>query len=163
MEEDDVMEFTQTRTRRRCGVCGSHEIARESDLSYHTLLRDFLANLCDRTAAPEYCDTATHYTTYLEEPPVIDLRTRRLRGGKAGRLRFDLNKISQATVIVADLDGRQVLRTALGTVGRGLRSLSWKPPRKGGEYTLRVEAVDLAGNPETVEGPLEVVKRSGTR
>ena len=32
-------------------------ITRESDLGYHTLLRDFLANLCDRTAAPEYCDT----------------------------------------------------------------------------------------------------------
>jgi hypothetical protein len=133
-------------------------IARESDLGYHTLLRDFLANLCDRTATPEYCDTATHYTTYLEEPPVVELRTRRLRGAKAGRLRFDLNKISSVTVIVTGPDGRQVVRTALGRIGRGLRSLSWTPPRKGGDYTLRVEAVDLAGNPETVEGPLEVVK-----
>ena len=133
-------------------------ITRESDLSYHTLLRDFLTNLCDRTAAPEYCDTATHYTTYLEQPPVIDLRTRRLRGAKAGQLRFDLDKISQVTVIVTAADGRQVVRTALGTVGRGLRSLTWTPPRKGGDYTLRVEAVDLAGNAETVEGPLEVVK-----
>jgi len=133
-------------------------ITRESDLGYHTLLRDFLANLCDRTATPAYCDGATHYTTYLEEPPVIELRTRKLRGAKPGQLRFDLNKISSVTVIVTAPDGRQVVRTALGTVGRGLRSLSWKPPRKGGDYTLRVEAVDLAGNAETVEGPLEVVK-----
>src|SRR3954452_23645600 len=27
----------------------------ESDLSYHTLLRDFLVQLCSRTAAVEYC------------------------------------------------------------------------------------------------------------
>jgi hypothetical protein len=133
-------------------------VTRESDLSYHTLLRDFLANLCDRTAAPEYCDTATHYTTYLEQPPVIGLRTRRLRGAKAGALRFALDKISRVTVIVTAADGRQVVRSDLGTVGRGLRSLSWTPPRRAGDYTLRVEAVDLAGNPETVEGPLEVLK-----
>jgi hypothetical protein len=133
-------------------------ISRESDLSYHELLRDFLANLCDRTAAREYCDTATYYTDYLEQPPVLGLRTTRLRGGRAGQLRFELDKISTATVIVADADGRQVLRTALGRVGRGLRSLAWTPPRKGGDYTLRVEAIDLAGNPATIEGPLEVVK-----
>ena len=139
-------------------------ITGESDLGYHTLLRDFLANLCDRTAAPEYCDTATHYTTYLEQPPVIGLRTLRLRGAKTGQLRFELDKISSVTVIVTAADGRQVVRTAIGTVGRGLRSLSWKPPRRGGDYTLRVEAVDLAGNPATIEGPLEVVKRrSGKR
>ena len=71
-----------TPARGRCTRAGRSP--RESDLSYHTLLRDFLANLCDRTATPEYCDAATHYTTYLEEPPVIELRTRRLRGAKAG-------------------------------------------------------------------------------
>ena len=30
-------------------------ITRESDLGYHTLLRDFLVELCKRTAATEYC------------------------------------------------------------------------------------------------------------
>ena len=133
-------------------------VARESDLGYHTLLRDFLANLCDRTAAPEYCDGATHYTTYLEEPPVLELRTRTLRGGRPGRLRFALNKISRATLVVTALDGRTPIRSALGTVGRGLRSVAWTPPRRGGAYTLRVEATDLAGNAATVEGPLEVVR-----
>ena len=134
-------------------------ISRESDLSYHELLRDFLANLCDRTAAPEYCDTATHYTDYLEQPPVLELRTTTLRGGKAGQLRFELDKISTATVIVTAADGRQVVRTALGRVGRGLRSVAWTPPRRGGDFTLRVEAVDLAGNPATLEGPLEVLRQ----
>ena len=133
-------------------------ISRESDLGYHSLLRDFLANLCDRTAAREYCDTATRYTDYLEQPPVLELRTTRLRGGKPGQLRFDLDKISTASVVVTAADGRQVVRASLGRVGRGLRSVAWTPPRKGGDYTLRVEAIDLAGNPATVEGPLEVVK-----
>jgi D-glucuronyl C5-epimerase C-terminus len=133
-------------------------ISRESDLGYHSLLRDFLANLCDRTAAREYCDTATRYTDYLEQPPVLELRTTRLRGGKPGQLRFDLDKISTASVVVTAADGRQVVSAALGRVGRGLRSVAWTPPRKGGDFTLRVEAIDLAGNPATVEGPLEVVK-----
>jgi hypothetical protein len=134
-------------------------ITRESDLGYHELLRDFLAGLCDRTAAPEYCDTAARYTDYLVQPPVLTLRTTRLPGGRPGRLRFELDKIATATVLVTAADGRQVVRTALGRVGRGLRELAWTPPRKGGEFTLRVEAVDLAGNPATIEGPLEVLKR----
>ena len=53
----------------------------------------------------------------------------------------------------------EVVRAALGRVGRGLRSVAWTPPRKGGDFTLRVEAIDLAGNPATIEGPLEVRKR----
>jgi hypothetical protein len=36
-----------------------------SDLSYHILVRDFLRNLCERTAAPVYCDTAARFTSYL--------------------------------------------------------------------------------------------------
>src|SRR3954447_2831936 len=41
-------------------------IKRESDLSYHTLLRDFLAQLCRRTAAVEYCSASQHFTNYLK-------------------------------------------------------------------------------------------------
>ena len=39
-------------------------IERESDLGYHKLLRDFLVELCARTAAVEYCGAHQHFTTY---------------------------------------------------------------------------------------------------
>src|SRR3954471_210077 len=45
--------------------------AHESDLNYHTLLRDFLDQLCSRTAAVEYCGAAQRFTAYLASPPAI--------------------------------------------------------------------------------------------
>src|SRR5206468_12190707 len=43
----------------------------ESDLGYHTLLRDFLDQLCAHTAAVEYCGAAQRFTAYLTIPPAI--------------------------------------------------------------------------------------------
>src|SRR5829696_4138590 len=103
-------------------------ITRESDLSYHVLLRDFLANLCDRTEDPVYCRTATHFTTYLTTPPRLALTTTRLRGGALRTLRFTLSKISSATATVTAPSGRTVLSVALGTVGRGTRTVAWRVP-----------------------------------
>jgi D-glucuronyl C5-epimerase-like protein len=133
-------------------------ITRESDLSYHTLLRDFLVGLCDRTGQPAYCDAELHFTTYLTVPPTLALRTTRLRGGKPGTLRFTLSKISRTTVSVTAPDGARVLSVAAGTVGRGTRTVAWTPPRKPGIYTVRIDATDLAGNAGSVEGQVEVLK-----
>ncbi len=133
-------------------------ITRESDLSYHTLLRDFLTNLCDRTGVPVYCDTELHFTTYLTVPPELALRTTRIRGGKAGTLSFSLSKISRTSVSVTAPDGKRVLSVAAGTVGRGTRTVAWTPPRKPGIYTVRIDATDLAGNAGGTEGQVEVLK-----
>jgi hypothetical protein len=92
-------------------------ITRESDLHYHTLLRDFLTSLCDRTAEPVYCTAESHFTDYLTTPPEIDVRTARLRGGKRGAVRFSLSKISSATVRVTAPNGRHGrARHSLGRV-----------------------------------------------
>ena len=133
-------------------------ITRESDLHYHTLLRDFLTSLCDRTGEPVYCTAESHFTGYLTTPPEIALGTRRVRGGKPATLRFSLSKISRATVQVLAPNGRIVLSVAAGIVGRGSRTLAWKVPRKPGDYTLRVDATDLAGNAASVAGYVEVLK-----
>jgi len=133
-------------------------ITRESDLHYHTLLRDFLSSLCDRTGEPVYCTAESHFTGYLTTPPEIALGTRRVRGGKPATLRFSLSKISRATVQVLAPNGRIVLSVAAGIVGRGARTLAWKVPRKPGDYTLRVDATDLAGNAASVAGYVEVLK-----
>lgn len=133
-------------------------ITRESDLHYHTLTRDFLAGLCDRTGTAVYCDAEARFTEYLTLPPELRLHTRRVRGGRDATLRFSLSKISRAAVTVTAPDGERVLSVAAGTVGRGTRSVSWDVPRKAGTYVVRVDATDLAGNPAGVEGPVRVLK-----
>ncbi len=45
-------------------------VEHESDLGYHTLLRDFLTSLCNRTQEVAYCGARDHFTTYLTTPPV---------------------------------------------------------------------------------------------
>jgi hypothetical protein len=133
-------------------------ITRESDLHYHMLLRDFLSSLCDRTATPVYCTAESRFTGYLTTPPRIELRTTRVRGGETKELRFSLSKISRAALRVTAPDGRTALSVAAGVVGRGTRSIAWKVPRKAGDYTLRVDATDLAGNPAAAEAPLQVLE-----
>jgi Bacterial Ig-like domain/D-glucuronyl C5-epimerase C-terminus len=133
-------------------------ITRESDLHYHTLLRDFLTSLCDRTGEPVYCTAESHFTSYLTTPPVLALRTTRVRGGTRAALRFSLSKISNATVRVIAPDGRTELSASAGVVGRGTRSVTWAVPRKAGQYTAYVDATDLAGNAASAEGLVEVLK-----
>jgi hypothetical protein len=129
----------------------------ESDLGYHTLVRDFLDSLCTRTAAPEYCSAAAHFTFYLKSPPKPQVLESNLRAGKTGRLRFKLDKVSRVSVKIAR--GAQVVDTrGLGTVGRGSRWLAWKP-RHSGSYTISVSASDLAGNPATATGAVEVKRK----
>jgi hypothetical protein len=133
-------------------------ITRESDLSYHILLRDFLTNLCDRTQAAPYCDAEANFTAYLTVPPELKVRTRRVRGGKASTLKFTLSKISSTSISVIAPDGRQVLSVAAGVLGHGTRTVGWTVPRRKGDYTVRIAATDLAGNRASIEDTVEVLK-----
>ena len=54
--------------------------------------------------------------------------------------------------------GRSVLSVVAGVVGHGTRTVAWKPPRRPGEYTLRIAATDLAGNAASVAGSVEVLE-----
>ena len=132
--------------------------SRESSLSYHTLLRDFLTGLCDRTGTAVYCDAEARFTAYLTTPPVVALGTRRLRGGRTGLIAFTLSKISSTSISVVAPDGRTVLSVAPGAIGYGKRTVSWPVPRKPGIYTVRIAATDLAGNRGGAEGSIEVLK-----
>ena len=133
-------------------------ITRESDLSYHTLLRDFLTNLCDRTDAAPYCDAEAHFTEYLTIPPELALKTTRVRGGKPTNLAFTLSKISRTAVTVTAPDGKTVLSVSAGVVGHGTRTVSWTMPRRKGQYTIRIAATDLAGNDASIEDTVQVLK-----
>jgi hypothetical protein len=42
--------------------------------------------------------------------------------------------------------------------GGGARSFTWSVPKKKGEYAVRVDATDLAGNSSSIEDVVEVLK-----
>ena len=133
-------------------------ITRESDLGYHTLLRDFLVELCKRTAATEYCSAHEHFTTYLTEPPAVEVLPRTLRPNKSGMLRFKISKIARVTVRVSKGETTVALINP-GVLGRGTKSLAWTAPKRSGDYTLTVTATDLAGNAATGAGEVNIKKR----
>lgn len=132
-------------------------VKRESDLGYHRLSRDFLGGLCQRTAAEAYCTTRSHFTTYLGQRPVVEVTGGRLRGGRTGRVRFRLSKISHVGMEIS-LRGRLVLSRAATLTGRGRRHVAWSAPRRAGRYDVRVSAVDLAGNVGSAAGAVEVLE-----
>jgi D-glucuronyl C5-epimerase C-terminus len=141
-------------------------VKRESDLNYHKLVSDFLGGLCKRTAQAPFCSTQAHFKTYLAEPPVLTLRTARVRGGVPRKLRFSLSKISRVTVSVSR-GGRVVASRAGVPLGRGRQSVELTLPARAGTYRVALSAVDLAGNPGRAQGAVEVLtpkkRRGGSR
>jgi hypothetical protein len=132
-------------------------VERESDLGYHTLLRDFLESLCKRTQEAVYCGAEANFTAYLGEPPELAVRTRRLRGGRYGPIRFKLSKISNVTLTIRR-GGETVHSGSAGSLGHGQREFVWRVPRKAGAYTVQLAARDLAGNTSTTSADIEVLK-----
>jgi len=131
-------------------------VKRESDLSYHELVSDFLGGLCKRTGQSPYCVTKSHFDTYLKQPPTLALGTKRVRGGVTRKLRFSLSKISRVGLQLSR--GGEVVASRSGVqLGRGLQGLEVPVPRRGGTYQVRLSAVDLAGNAGSAEGTVEVV------
>jgi D-glucuronyl C5-epimerase C-terminus len=131
--------------------------SRESDLGYHDLLTGFLEGLCDRTAIQVYCATAANFVTYKAQPPVLEVEPARLRGGKPGRVGFELSKISNLNLRILRGD-RVVESRPFGVIGYGRRTFGWDVPRRRGDYTVELTARDLAGNTATARAVVEVLK-----
>jgi len=130
---------------------------RESDLGYHDLLTGFLEGLCRRTEREVYCTTAANFVTYKSQPPVLQVEPARLRGGKPGRVGFELSKISSLNLRI--LRGSKVVEARpFGVIGYGKRTFGWDVPRRRGDYTVELVARDLAGNPATARAVVEVLK-----
>jgi D-glucuronyl C5-epimerase C-terminus len=131
--------------------------SRESDLGYHDLLTGFLDGLCSRTDREVYCTTAANFVTYKSQPPVLEVEPARLRGGKPGRVGFELSKISSLNLRI--LRGSTVVEARpFGVIGYGKRTFGWDVPRRRGAYTVELTARDLAGNPATARAVVEVLK-----
>jgi hypothetical protein len=132
------------------------EVTRESDLGYHRLTTGFLEGLCERTLLPAYCGTRDRFNAYLATPPVLSVRTERLRGGRTGRIWFRLSKISRVSLRLSR--GTRTVFATSSTVGYGKRAFSWTPPNRARNYVLALTATDLAGNTATFDTELEVVR-----
>jgi hypothetical protein len=146
----------------------------ESDLGYHRLLRDFLRGLCDRLtedvrragegvpgapqvggtpgappAAPVvpdpalYCDTAARFTADLRTGPVLTVEPQTLPAKASGAVRYTTNKVATVTVTIAK--GSTVVLQRSARLGYGNHAIGVRPARAGA-HTVRVRAVDLAGN-----------------
>ncbi len=132
---------------------------RESDLNYHRLLRDFLRGLCARTREALYCDTAARFTADLTRPPVLALvaPTAPARKGTPARVSFTLDKVAAVSLLATR--GRQLVFARTARFARGRHAFALPKLRRAGALTLRLRAVDPAGNAGAVNGRLAV--RSG--
>ena len=129
----------------------------ESSLSYHDLLQGFLENLCERTDTEVYCTTAENFVAYKTQPPAVAVTPKRLRGGKSGRVTFELSKISNVTLTITR--GSKVVESRpFGVVGYGKRTFGWDVPRRRGDYTVQLDVRDLAGNAGSAQGVVTVLK-----
>jgi hypothetical protein len=129
----------------------------ESTLSYHDLLEGFLANLCTRTKVDVYCTTADHFVAYKSVPPQLAVHSKTMRGGRYGRVRFDLSKISNVTLTITRA-GKVVASRPFGAVGYGKRTFGWQVPRRRGTYDVQLSATDLAGNSASAATTVRVLK-----
>jgi D-glucuronyl C5-epimerase C-terminus len=129
----------------------------ESTLGYHDLLTGFLEGLCKRTDREVYCTTAANFVTYKSQPPEVSVTPRRLRGGRPGRVAFELSKISTVTLTITR-GSRVVESRPFGAVGYGKRTFGWDVPRRRGDYTVQLAVRDLAGNDATARAVVTVLK-----
>ena len=120
----------------------------ESDLHYHRLFKDFLANLCQRVGGEPFCGLADRFARYETEPvtfgPARIAATRKVIEG-----RVDISKRSTMRVTLYRDD--EVVRafTLLGQ--RGTFRARFVRPRQAGEYRVRFDATALTGQRSSTE------------
>lgn len=164
------------------GGWSRYSLGQIADLSYHTLARDFLRNLCKRlegeaaytgvgptgATAPgapvapvlpgadprPYCSAADRWSSYLTSDPKLKLLSRSVRSGRPASVRVRVNK--PASLKVAIYKGGSVITVMTARLS-GSGSLRWAKPRRG-TFRVKLSATDLAGNTGSAEGELRVLK-----
>lgn len=138
------------------GAWSLYEPGLEDTLSYHELVTGFLTQLCQRTQAPAYCQTAARFKTYLHTPPAVTLLTQRATARRAFALRFRLSKVSHVGVVL--LRGSRTLLATSATFPHGVRRVSVAGLTRG-TYAVHLAATDPAGNFQRTVGTLTVRPR----
>ncbi|WP_028067202.1 D-glucuronyl C5-epimerase family protein [Solirubrobacter soli] len=115
----------------------------EATLNYHSLIAGFLTNICDRTHRRTYCSAGERFKRYEREPTKIGIALpHTTRWDRTSTFRFSISKISDVKVRIWGTRGMNLSRDL--RMGRGSRSLSWRPPGRG-RYTLRITAQGPSG------------------
>lgn len=126
----------------------------EDTLGYHELVTGFLDQLCTRTQALAYCDTAQRFESYLKTPPTLQLLTGRLETKKRGTIRFRLSKVSHVGIVI--VRGSTTAFSTSASFSHGVHSFSIPALKRRGTYAIRLAATDLAGNFSRIVGALQV-------
>jgi hypothetical protein len=138
------------------GAWSLYQPGEEDSLDYHELVTGFLQQLCQRTGATVYCDTADHFETYLKTPPALTLLTAHVKVHKATSISFRLSKISHVGIVV--LDGSTTVFSTSASFPYGVHSFSIPALRHRGQYTIHLAATDLAGNFGRIVGTVQATK-----
>jgi len=138
------------------GAWSLYQPGSEDTLSYHELVTGFLQQLCQRTQAPVYCNTAAHFSSYLSQPPVLALLTMHVRVRRHAKIYFRLSKYSRVGIVVANASKTVLLTSAYFPYG--VNSFSLPALTARGNYAVRLAATDLAGNFARIQGTLTVTR-----
>jgi hypothetical protein len=136
------------------GAWSLYQPGQEDTLGYHTLVTGFLQQLCARTHAEAYCTTAAHFEAYLKTPPALRLLTTRLTAHRPDAVYFLLSKISRVGITVLR-GGKALFRTSSDfPYRRHMFEIPALPA--AGTYSVRLDATDLAGNYNEIDGSVRV-------
>ncbi len=129
----------------------------EDDLSYHQLVTGFLQELCTRTSAPVYCNTATAFQADLTTPPALQQLTATAPAGEPVTLRFNLSKPSHVGIVISR--GTQTVFLTSADFAIGVNAVVIPALSPAGSYGVRIAATDLAGNFRRITSTLNLIAR----
>ena len=114
---------------------------RDSDSSYHELLREVLQSMCSRKLGPLYCTYAKRYRADQTQPGEIDLiGPETAAAGQNAYVSFQLSKLSAVEIVVSG--GGEPTFRKVATFRRGRRGFTWKP-KSAGSYSVRLSSKEL--------------------
>jgi hypothetical protein len=125
----------------------------QDSLDYHTLVTGFLDQLCSRTNARVYCNTAKRFHADLTTAPTLQLLTTQATPKKHFSVRFRLSKYSHVGIVVTH--GTSTLLATSGYFPYGVGSFAVGPV-PAGSYGVRLAATDLPGHFTRIVGTLQV-------
>lgn len=114
---------------------------RDSTREYHELLREFMAGLCNRVKAAEYCEAARRYRDYTTQPAQLAFTGPPTAvQGEETLVTFNVSKLA-AVEITITTQGKTSLNK-IGTFRRGSGAFAWTPGTTG-TYVVQLAAKEL--------------------
>ena len=128
-----------------------------SSTSYHELTTGFLGELCTRTTQKAYCAAEKRFASATANPPRLAVKTKSLKAGKSGAIRFWISK--PASVSIAVKVGARTIRSTSGSFDPGVHRLgSVKPPKGVTSLAVVVSGTDPAGKSRRIISTVKVTR-----